>query len=181
MFTHYLAGCLIFWLFGKVLNYPISASYLILGVIVGATPDITSLVFLFREHHKSGKWAHLHRDNITHTIFYPVITSLCMAGLSGINIAFIVFVALVSHLFLDLFGIGWGIKLFYPVSDKQFKLFHQKGKWIYTQEEIDAEVEKYGDPNWFRNLFLKPTVTAFIEWSSLFLTAGIIIWYFFKG
>lgn len=93
------------------------------------------------------------------------------------KLATVLGLTLLSHPILDIYGLGWGVKLFAPFSDVTVKIGHIKGKWLYTQEEIDAEAEKYGDENWVRNLIFKPTWIALSEWGSLVLTVAIIIYW----
>lgn len=176
MVTHYFAGCLVFLFFGKFFGWDISWLYLLVGSIVGALPDILSL--LITQDAEINKWSHLHRDNLTHTIFMPIIIFL---GISAFNIkiALVVGLAILTHPILDLFGIGWGVKLFYPFSDIQIKLFHEKGKIAYNQEEIDAEAEKYGDEDWLRTAFSTLNPTSISEVVSLVGVIAIIVMYYF--
>lgn len=167
MFTHLLAGLLVFWIYGARSGWPISASYLLTGCIYGILPDIVSLILT--KSTKIDRWSHLHRDNISHSVFFPIFTLIIVGSISGIDVGIVTSIAISTHPILDLFGIGWGVKLFYPLSLKQFKLFYDGRviKIFYNQQELEEEVRKYGDDHWFQNLFLRPTLTALFEWSSL--------------
>ncbi|MFH0840943.1 MAG: metal-dependent hydrolase [bacterium] len=185
MFTHSLAGCLIFLLFGEFFNFEISGWYLICGVIAGMLPDIISIFFTSQ----TTRFNHLHRDNISHSILLPLIIFFIIAFLN-IQLSIITLIAILSHYLIDiikikikndkfnLFVLGWGLKLFYPFSKKQIMFFYKKNKCIYTQKEIDQLIEQYGDKNWIKNLFFKPTVNALIEYLSLIITIILIIKYF---
>lgn len=176
MVTHYFAGCLVFLFFGKFFGWDISWLYLLVGAIVGALPDILSL--LITQDIEISKWSHLHRDNFTHTIFLSIIVFLNIS-VFDIKMAVVVGLAILTHPILDIFGIGWGVKLFYPFSDVIVKIGHIKGKWLYTQEEIDAEVIKYGDEDWLRTAFSTLNPTSISEAVSFVGVIAIIAMYYF--
>lgn len=175
MFPHYLAGCLVFWGFGILFGRDITATYLLAGAVAGALPDLLSLV-VHPKGVKIDKWSHLHRDNFTHTIFFPLAAYLLIQFYDN-KLAITISTAILTHPFLDSFGIGWGVKLFYPLSDVTLKLFYIKGKYFYSPEVIYAHVIKHGNDNWFRDLFLRPTLVAFFEWGSLIATILILIFH----
>lgn len=176
MVTHYFAGCLVFLFFGKFFGWNISWLYLLVGSIVGALPDILSL--LITQDIKISKWSHLHRDNFTHTIFLPIIVFLGISAFD-IKIVLVVGLAILTHSILDIYGLGWGVKLFAPFSDVTVKIGHIKGKWLYTQEEINAEVRKYGDEDWLRTTFRTLNPTSISEAVSLVGVIAIIVMYYF--
>ncbi|MBD3300131.1 MAG: hypothetical protein GF347_02155 [Candidatus Moranbacteria bacterium] len=164
MFIHLLAGGLVFWLFGMILQVEVARAHLILGGVLGLFPDLISFILsplLF------SKWAHRHRDNLTHSIFLPAIF-LIMAFLFETKILILAGLAMLTHPFLDLFGIGWGVKLFYPLTQKTYKLFY-KGKFlrVWDPKEVDQKVLKAGDNQWIKNIYFKWNFWGLIEWGSL--------------
>ncbi len=171
MFTHYFVGCMVFFAFGNMFGWNTTSLYLIVGSVMGALPDLLSLII---SKSRINKWSHLHRDNFTHSVFLS-ISVFCLVIFFDFKVAIVVGTTLLTHPILDSFGIGWGVKLFYPLSDLQIKLFHKKGKVAYTQQEIDSEVEKFGNENWFHDLFLTFNSTAIIEWGSLLANILVII------
>ena len=174
MFTHYLAGCLIFLVLGKFFGLGITCLYLIAGSVIGALPDVLSL--MASKQQAINKWSHLHRDNLSHSILFPLAV-FCVTAFYDIKVAIITGIALLSHPILDLFGIGWGVKLFYPLSNMQFKLFHQKGKISYTKDEIDLEVEKHGSDSWIQDSFFSLSFIALSEWGSLIALLILVLAY----
>ena len=170
MFIHYLAGCIIFFLGAWWHDWHVTSLFLLGGALCGAFPDYLSLAW---GNIKINKYSHKHRDNLSHSLLLPIICFIAIS-LFDSKFAFIIGLALLSHPLLDTFGIGWGVKLFYPFSDVTVKIGHIKHKWFYSQKEIDDEAGKYGDNNWIRNLYFRPTPTAFTEWASFILTISMI-------
>ena len=170
MFVHLLVGSLVFLFFGKIFGFEISRAYLVIGAFFGFLPDLFSYFLIGTV--KLNKWAHTHRDNFSHSIFLPVVVLVSYAIVDS-KVAVAVSAAMFTHPILDLFGIGWGVKLLYPFSDKTFKMFY-KGRIItvWSQEEVDAEAEKFGDNYWIKNIYFTPNLIGISEWASL---AGFII------
>ncbi|HGJ66892.1 TPA: hypothetical protein ENS27_16150 [bacterium] len=81
--------------------------------MLGALPDLLSIIFL--ESRKVDKWSHRHRDNFTHSIFFLFLILFTLACHDH-RMAIVASTAVLSHPLIDLFGIGWGVKLFYPLS-----------------------------------------------------------------
>lgn len=182
VFTHYLAGCLVFLLLSGWCDWHVTSLLLIAGSFCGALPDWLSLLW---GHAKINKWSHKHRDNITHSLVFTV-SAFILVGLFNIKLTTVFGLALLTHPILDCVGMGWGVKLFYPFCELTVKFGHIKGKWLYTQQEIDAEAEKYGDENWIRNIYNIPwcikngfryPIVTFSEYGSLLLTVVVIITY----
>ncbi|MFH0854713.1 MAG: metal-dependent hydrolase [bacterium] len=165
MFVHLLSGSLTFLLFGKVFNFEVARIYLLLGSFCGLVPDIISHILSPKV--KFNKWYHTHRDNFSHSIFFPTIV-LLVAFILNSNFGIMIAVTILTHPFLDLFGIGWGVKLFYPFSNNIYKMFYRgMVLTVWNQREVDAEVEKFGDNNWVRNIYFKPNFVGVSEWLSL--------------
>jgi len=173
MFVHLLAGSLVFIVFGKILNFEITRTLLLVGAFWGIVAD--PLSYIMSRAVKFNKWAHTHRDNFSHTVFMPLIV-LIVAILLDSKMAIVASVAMLTHPLLDLFGIGWGVKLFYPFSCKTYKMFY-KGRIItlWSQEEVDVEAEKFGDNDWVRNVYFRPSMFGTLEWSSLAVFLLLVI------
>ena len=172
MFIHLLAGSLAFLFLGQAFGIEPTKLFLITGAIAGIMPDILSYIFSWKV--KFNKQAHQHRDNFSHSIFLPILTML-ITSLFGLRIGIMIGTAILTHPMLDLFGIGWGVKLFYPFSNKTYKLFY-KGKIlnIWNEKETDELAEKFGDVHWIRNTYFKPSLNGAVEWISLLGFIAII-------
>jgi len=170
MFIHLLAGSLVFLWLGSVFDVEISNTYLLFGAFCGLVTDLIS--FMIVGSIKYNKWAHTHRDNFSHSILFPIALLILSIYLDS-EIRIMMSVAMLTHPLLDLYGIGWGVKLFYPLSNKTYKVFY-KGRImvIWDQKKVDAEAEKNGDDDWIRNIYFKFNIIGVIEWLSL---AGFLI------
>ncbi|MDO9231675.1 MAG: metal-dependent hydrolase [bacterium] len=170
MFIHLLAGSLVFLLFGKFFDFEVGRMYLLLGAFWGIVPDPISYILSWAV--KFNKWSHTHRDNFSHSIFFPGIV-LVIAVLLDYKMVIAVGVAMLTHPFLDLIGIGWGVKLFYPLSKKTYKMFY-RGRVLtaWNQDEVDVEADKFGDDDWVRNIYFRLNVIGASEWLSL---AGFLL------
>lgn len=170
MFIHLLAGSLVFLFFGKVMNIEVGRIYLLFGAFWGIVPDLISYILSWAV--KFNKWSHTHRDNFSHSVFFPSIV-ITVALLLDSKVAIAAGIAMLTHPFLDLFGIGWGVKLFCPLSKKTYKMFYGgRILTVWNQEEVDAEAGKFGDDNWVRNIYFKPNIVGASEWLSL---AGFLL------
>lgn len=165
MFIHLLAGGLVFFIYGKTFDIEITRIFLIIGASWGLASDQIS--YILSRVVKFNKWSHLHRDNFSHSIFMPFVMLVFMIFFD-FKMAIAISIVMLTHPFLDLFGIGWGVKLFYPLSKKTYKMFY-KGQFliVWDQKEVNAEVEKFGDDNWIKNTYFKPNIIGISEWLSL--------------
>lgn len=170
MFIHLLAGSLIFLLFGKFFDIEITRNFLLLGAFWGILPDPVS--YILSRAVVMNKWAHTHRDNISHSVFL-YLGLLAVSILFDYKMGILASLAMLTHPFCDLYGIGWGVKLFYPLSNKTYKLFYNKQILsVWTQKETNAHAEKSGDDHWIKNIYFKPNIVGATEWLSL---AGFLV------
>ncbi len=167
MFSHLLAGSLVFLIIGNLFDWHVDRWFLALGGFCGVLPDLLSFAFGKIEY---SKWSHRHRDNISHSLLLPIITFIIVWLLLDIKWALLISLAILTHPLLDSFGLGWGVKLFYPFNKITYKLFY-RGKIInrFTQEEIDVEAEKYGMDDWIGQVYFTPNFWGVIEWLCLMI------------
>jgi hypothetical protein len=153
MFEHFLAGELIFLFLGKALGFNIAPAFLLFGSFCGFLPDLISY-FLSRHIHYNKRY-YSHRDNFSHSVFFAPVIFAALAFPFGWRIALLISLAALSHPLLDLYGLGWGVKLFLPISDKIYKLFF-KHKIIYVyknNDERNHDVEKFQTDDWFQKVY----------------------------
>lgn len=162
MFIHILTGSLIFFIWGLGADWKMTTGYVFEGAFVGLFPDILS--FLLGGKMTTGKWSHKHRENISHSLFLPLAV-FCIFIFWNWRWATLLSLTIITHPLLDLFGIGWGVKLFYPFSQTTYKLFYKR-KIInsFTPEEVDKEAGKYGDENWIKNIYFSFNLIGILEW-----------------
>ncbi len=181
MFIHLLAGSLIFLFLGKYYNLEVNSLFLFIGACFGIMPDVVGALLKFN--FIFYRWTHEHRDDIFHTIFFPIIVFIVGYLIFGFELAIVFFLAVLSHALLDIIGVGWGIKLFYPFSQKNYKLF-SNGKFIqiWNKKALDKLIKKYHEPNWFFKILFTfncsrvPWWYGALEWTSLASFILLLIW-----
>ncbi|MDD4901901.1 MAG: metal-dependent hydrolase [Patescibacteria group bacterium] len=189
MFEHLIAGELIFLFLGQALGFDITPLFLIVGAFWGFSPDILSY-FLNKKLNYRSKYFHLHRDNLSHSLLLPLIIFLLTWLIGGWKISLLISVAALTHPLLDLFGIGWGVKLFLPFSQKVFKLFYG-GKILMVfkdNKDRDHHIRKYEVDDWFARDYFSlrqdtygvPWWWAIFEWGSLVLAILLPLFYLLK-
>jgi hypothetical protein len=154
MFEHFLAGELVFLFLGKFFGFEITAPFLIFGAFCGFFPDLLS--YFLNKRIRYDKWYHSHRDNFSHSLFLPAVFFIATAFWLGGKMSLLISLAMLTHPLLDLYGLGWGVKLFIPFSDDIYKLFHRK-KFVYVYEddkERNGEVERHQTDDWFKKVYL---------------------------
>lgn len=171
MFFDIGAGILSSIFISFLFKLPLNTSFLIGGVVFALLPDLDSI---FNLNKRSGAiYAHKHRDAIHYPLLY---IPLGMTMISFFNSTWSVLFGLCSliHFIHDSIGIGWGIQWLFPFSKNHYAfayLYQPKGKeklpnkfiynWKHT--DVDALAEKYGDNEWFGNIYLKWHPYAVIE------------------
>lgn len=173
--------------------------YFLIGIPLAMCPDLDALPELFKRGKisASSAYPHDHRD----TLHFPVLF-LLMGGLLAWQFGFWGFVFLLATLFHflnDLYGTGWGIPLFWPVTKKRYKLFGRRvnrlksvlladGDWsnISTQErrfrilvswnkeELDSYIVQWGMDNWIKKTYFKLNWISCVEYS-LFIFACVLV------
>jgi len=190
MFEHLFAGELVFLLLGKPLGFTITPLFLVVGAFWGFAPDVLSFLLNKKINYRS-KFFHLHRDNLSHSIFLPLIIFLAAWPIGGWKISLLISLAALTHPLLDLFGIGWGVKLFLPFSQKVFKIFYG-GKFLKifpNGQDRDRHIDKYEVDDWFKRDYFSlqhdtysvPWWWAIFEWGSLALAIILPLFYLFGG
>ncbi|OGZ35057.1 MAG: hypothetical protein A2174_00520 [Candidatus Portnoybacteria bacterium RBG_13_41_18] len=131
---------------------------IIYGIIFALLPDIDMIIWLKKDDWRINKWAHEHREHFLHyPLFYlPTVTLILWSCQNYFYIILFIYCSL-WHFLHDSFGLGWGLKWLFPISDKWYKFFaakHDKKNirflTTWTSEELIMEVEKRGDDNWHK-------------------------------
>lgn len=182
MFSHFLAGELVFLIGAYLFGFDISVKYLLFGAFCGFSPDFLSHA-LSGSVIKTNKWYHKHRDNFSHSIFLPVVVFMLLFFWIDFRLALIISLAVSTHTFFDLWGIGWGVKLFLPFSKKVYKLFYDGRlvKVFKDEKEREEHVKERGKDDWFKAAYFFHRSSAWLkwwgifEWASLFLAVAIIV------
>jgi|GEM_PF-2386494 hypothetical protein len=190
MFEHLFAGELVFLFLGKALGFQITPLFLLVGAFWGFFPDILSF-FLNRKLNYHSKFFHLHRDNLSHSLLLPVIIFFLVFLAGGWKLSLLTAAAILTHPLLDLFGIGWGVKLFLPFSQKIYKIFYERKFVKVFEDDKDREkyIHKYEVDNWFKRDYFTlsrdthgvPWWWAIFEWGALALAIALPLLYLLKN
>ncbi len=160
--------------------------YLIMIVVIFAvSPDIDFLWKFFR--YKITNQSH--REILHHPLVFIPFGIIILFPFSKI-FAFLFAMATFWHFLNDTIFMGLGVQWFWPFSQKYFNLFGILGyqtpgkpklpfRFFYTwkPEQIKEIEEKYGDPNWIRNIYLKPHLFTVIEYLVFIVSIFLLILY----
>lgn len=151
-------------------------------------PDVDFLWVWFRR----GKAAlrHSHREIFHHPLVLIPIGFLILLIFNKIY-AFLFLIATLWHFLVgDTVFLGFGVHWLWPFSDKYFSLFGMCGYqtpgkpklpfkflYVWTPEEIEELEEKYGDPDWIKNIYLKPHPLAIVEYVFFILSIILLVFY----
>lgn len=116
--------------------------YFVVGILLSHSPDLDAVPELFRRGRvsASAEHPHDHRD----ALHYPVVL-IVLAGTVAYVFPYwgtIFLIAVSLHLVNDLYGTGWGIKLCWPVSNRNYKLLGRRANRLRYILENDGDWEK---------------------------------------
>ncbi|MDD4333513.1 MAG: metal-dependent hydrolase [Patescibacteria group bacterium] len=164
MFTHWFAGALVFLIGGYFLGLNINREFLVAGSFWGFFPDLLSL--LYGKVRLDGQ-CHKHRENFSHTIFFPVLF-LAVGFLTKNQQLTLSGCAMLTHPLIDSVGIGWGVMLFWPFSRMVFKPFYKKDRAFYSADEMAEESRQYGMDDWIKRVYLTFNPVGLSRWWGIF-------------
>ncbi|MBU2564137.1 metal-dependent hydrolase [Patescibacteria group bacterium] len=153
----------------KLFQTKITLFTVIIGIVFALLPDMDFLIEWIKRKRMPGKFSHEHR-NLFHLPFLYVPIGSFVVFLFGWIYLFIFVFNSFLHFLHDSFGIGWGIKWIYPFSERNYKFFTGNNNRFskrfiisWNKEELQKAVEKYGDPNWIKNTYFRPTLISITE------------------
>ncbi len=152
------------------------------------SPDFDYLIYLFKKKGKSDEMAHCHRD----ILHYPLIfipSGMLLLSMFGKEWSFLFGLGSFLHFLHDSIGIGWGIRWLWPFSKNYYAFFRKsvaKEKefithfiCIWEPEEVKKMANEYGDPNWFKNIYLRPSLISITEFTIFLISLLILYLYLF--
>lgn len=160
---------------------------LLVGAGIGSAllPDIDFIYSLARNGHSNHRAVAKHRDIIHYPLIYlPFGVLLAMPF--GFQWSLLFLLASLGHFLHDSIGIGWGIPWLWPFINKNYSFFYRyspRGKKLprrlvyrWKRSELDELIDKYGDPDWFQNIYLK--LHPFFVFEIIFFVAALIaLWH----
>lgn len=163
----------------------LTASFLLAGITFALSPDLDYFLFLITGGRNSE--AHKHRDILHYPLLFLPIGTVVLYPLGKEWMAiFILGTSL--HFIHDMIGLGWGVKILWPFNRDNFALFFHysppgykklpsKLLYIWKPEEIQGLIEEYGDPNWFKNIYLRLNPILITE-LIVFLAAVLVLFFY---
>jgi hypothetical protein len=168
------------------------------GIAFAMLPDLDALPLL-----KNGVNAATseHPNDHREGLHFPLPFMIC--GVILISLApfwgWLFLIATMLHFCNDLYGTGWGVPIFWPFSDRRYKLFGRRanllkrilidnGLWSkvtedekrlrlivsWSEEELHTFISTYGIEDWVEKYYLRRNWISGIEYT-LFLLAVLLV------
>jgi len=177
----------------KIFLLPLSWWLVLLGIGFALLVDIDAIVSLTIN--RGVKKSYKHRDLFHRPLLFVPLGVLLIGILMhfinnqlSLPLIFLFATALIAHFIHDSIGLGWGIKWLWPFNKNNFSFFYQYNAhrhglpmqliYVWKNEEIDNLEEKYGDPDWFRQIYLSLHPYGLIE-IAVFIVALIFLFHSF--
>jgi len=172
--------------------------HFLVGIVCAHLPDIDALPELLRR----GRVAASAEHTKDHRIFlhYPII-AFSIGSLAIITLGYwgwVLAIAIILHLVNDLYGTGWGVQLFWPLSRRSYKLFGRRvnrlaymlrrdGDWdtlpvdeqrprvvvSWSETELPSYIVRWGVDRWIPQWYYRLNWVSGIEYG-LFVLACIV-------
>lgn len=158
------------------------------GIIFALLPDADFIYVLMRSGYDHRAISR-HREFLHYPLIYLPLGGLLLFFFK-IEWSVLFLLTSLAHFLHDSIGIGWGIPWFWPFATHTYSFFYKyipryhathprKLIYVWEKEKLDELIEKYGDPNWFRNIYLRLHPFSIIEFLG-FITSLIILYLYFK-
>ena len=179
MFLDIGVGILLSIAFSKIFGVFLSAKLIAGGIAFSLVPDLDVFVELKKRGRVGGRVQGHHRE-LTHFPLTYILAALLIYFYAGGAWACLFFLAALFHFLHDSIGMGWGIKWWWPFSNKSYKLFSEKDGRLFSKnfivcwepEELKKVIYRYGDDHWFKNFYMRLHPVAIFEF--LFFIISII-------
>ena len=171
------------------------AWHFVVGVLMSHSPDIDAVPELLKRGRVSASAEHT-KDHRTFLHYPALLIGIAVVAYWVVPYwGFMFLVAVSLHMINDLYGTGWGIKLFWPLSNYNFKLLGRRanrlkyllvadGDWdslsnderrlrflvSWSPDEMPSYIEKWGIDDWIYKYYLNFNYIAILEYF-LFLFA----------
>ncbi len=159
MFLDIKLGLLWALLIGLFFEQPLTPLWLLAGVLFALLPDTDFWIEYMQRGTVGGKVIGAHRTLFHNPLPY-IPVALFIGTLFGPEWMLLFALGAFSHFVHDLSGMGYGIRLFWPFSERWYKFFsNQEGAIHYdfdhlvmswSPEEMRDLVAQRGNDNWIR-------------------------------
>ena len=164
-----------------VFGESVSPMFVLIGIAFALLPDLDAVwEMIARKGKLSGKSQTIHREWLHYPLTYIPIAVLIYL-LAGPTWGTLFAACITAHFLHDSIGIGWGIKWLAPFTQNSYKFFvkdqdtshlHMIKTW--QPNELTKVIKTHGDPDWIRNIYLRPSRTLIIE-SLMFIVAVVVL------
>jgi len=168
----------------SLLQIKLTVLFIFISILLAFFPDIDAIYSIVKKGFKS--LDHRHRD----FFHYPIIhlfVGIFIVLFIELKFGALFLINTFGHFLHDSAGIGWGVKWLWPFSKKLYKfsftdlLAGKKPKirflYEFSDEELNSANFKYGDPNWIRNIYLRPSLISIVEF--IFFLISVFALYFY--
>jgi hypothetical protein len=174
--------------------------HLFVGIALAMCPDLDAIPELLKRGKvaASNQYTHDHRE----ALHFPVLFIVIGVVILQFNVYWgaMFLTATMLHFVNDLYGTGWGIPLFWPITNSRFKLLGRranllksvlvdKGLWeslpheerrlrlmvIWSHDELSEYIKKYGIDDWIERYYLRLNWISGIEYFLFILATGLVL------
>jgi hypothetical protein len=142
--------------------------HFVIGLLLSHAPDIDAIPELLKRGKvaASAEHPHDHRE----ALHYPLVLIILAVGMAYMLPYWgtIFLVAMILHLVNDLYGTGWGIKLFWPISNRNYKVLGRRvNRLRYLLEQ---------DEDWDKQTYEERSLKWLVSWSPRELPSYMTRW-----
>ena len=175
--------------------------HFVIGIILAMSPDIDAIPEIFSR----GKVAASpeHESDHRSLLHYPILflgLGVAMFFLWPFWGALFIF-ATMLHFVNDIYGTGWGIKIFWPITNLQYKILGrranllkriltERGEWnvlsesekklrlivSWNQSELPQYIKMYGLDEWIEPYYLRLNWICVIEYSLFIIAVSLSVY-----
>ena len=179
MFLDLGVGIIITYLSTRLFGEAFDVHTILVGLCFVLIPDVDFLPHVFVNKGVNNTRLNIHRE-LTH---YPIVhlpIFITILAIFGEFYGFLYFVSVLFHFVHDSLWTGWGIKWLWPFSKRNYKFLADtagKVSWnpvvSWSPEELKVTEAAYGDKDWFKHLYLRPSKLLITE--VLFFIVGLVV------
>jgi LexA-binding, inner membrane-associated putative hydrolase len=179
--------------------------HFLVGVLLSHLPDLDALPELWQRGKvaASSENPYDHRQGLHYPMAILLIALLLVWQLGYWG--WVIFFSFLLHYSNDLYGTGWGIKLFWPFSSRNYKFFTRRvnrlkrllitsGDWelvapterrlqfvvSWSAEELPTYFKRWGIENWISEYYLKPNPICLTEYLLFGMAVVGMVWYLLR-
>jgi LexA-binding, inner membrane-associated putative hydrolase len=159
MFLDIKLGLAWAFLVALAFDHPLTAAWILWGVVFALLPDIDFWIELARRKTVGGKVLAEHRTLLHNPIPY-IPVALFVGTFFGPAWMTLFSLGIVGHFLHDSMGMGWGIRWLWPFSERWFKLFSDREGAVHfdrshllvtwSDRELRELVAQQGNDGWLR-------------------------------